>query len=299
MNTLCAAAPPLSTIRLKKVLRIVGGVAETGGIGGSPYADLDRAPLRRAALLRGLPVPWTDLELHAVADSTNRLAADAARAGAPEGLVVVAELQTGGRCRLDRSWVSPARAGLTLSVLLRPEVPAARLAQLPMLVAVAAARAVRERTGLNVALKWPNDLVIDDRKVGGLLAEVAGDAVVVGVGLNVTTRRGELPVPTATSLALEGAATTDRQPLLLAVLRAVGADYAEWSASGGEATPLLSAYRGRCTTIGRQVRVELPGGRTVTGHALDVDDDGRLVVATGGERQAFSAGDVVHLRPGD
>jgi len=263
----------------------------------SPYADLDRPPLRRAALLRALSAPWTDIEVYAEVDSTNRVTVDAARAGRSEGLVVVAELQTGGRGRLGREWVSPARAGLTLSLLLRPDVPPARRSWLTALVALAAAVAVSERSGLDVAVKWPNDLVVDDRKLGGLLAEVAGDAVVVGLGLNVTTRRGELPRADATSLALEGADATDRQPLLLAILRAVGASYGEWLRSGGETEPLRSAYRPRCATIGRPVRVELPGGASVEGVAVDIDDDGRLVVDTHGRRESFSAGDVVHLRP--
>lgn len=262
----------------------------------SPYADLDRPPLHRSALLRGLGSPWSDLELHEEVDSTNRVAVDAARAGRAEGLVVVAELQNGGRGRLDRTWVSPPRAGLTLSMLLRPPVPVARWSWLLALVALAAAEAVSERSGVEVALKWPNDLVVDDRKLGGLLAEVSGDAVVVGLGVNVTTRRAELPRPDATSLALEGAETTDRQPLLLGILRAVGTAYGEWSRTAGAVEPLRSAYRAHCTTIGRRVRVELPGGAAVEGVAVDIDDDGRLVVDAAGRRESFSAGDVVHLR---
>jgi BirA family biotin operon repressor/biotin-[acetyl-CoA-carboxylase] ligase len=263
----------------------------------SPYADLDRPPLHRAALLRALGEPWTDIEVYAEVDSTNRVCVDAAKAGRSEGLVVVAELQTGGRGRLGRQWVSPPRAGLTLSLLLRPDVPAARRSWLTALVALGATVALGERTGVDVGLKWPNDLVVDDRKLGGLLAEVAGDAVVVGLGLNVTTRRTELPRADATSLALEGAEVTDRQPLLLAILRAVGTSYGEWLRAGGEPEPLRSAYLQRCVTIGQPVRVELPDDASVEGVAVDIDDDGRLVVDTDGRRESFSAGDVVHLRP--
>jgi BirA family biotin operon repressor/biotin-[acetyl-CoA-carboxylase] ligase len=262
----------------------------------SRYADLDRPPLRGTDLGRACQPPWTAVELYDEVESTNHVAADAARDG-KTGLVVVAELQTGGRGRLGRQWVSPPRAGLTLSMLVRPVVPAAHWPWLPGLVCVAAARALRERTEVDVRLKWPNDLVVADRKLGGLLAEAVDSAVVIGIGINVTTRPAELPRPDATSLAMEGAVTTDRLPLLLALLRQVGTDYLAWSAAGGDPDAVLSAYRELCTTIGRRVRVELPGGSAVEGEAVDVDARGHLVVDVGGAHRAVAAADVVHLRP--
>ena len=116
----------------------------------------------------------------------------------------------------------------------------------------------------DVDLKWPNDLLVDGRKVGGLLAEVAGDALVIGIGLNVSTTRDELPVEHATSLALETAEPVDRTPVLLTALRAIGPAYLAWDA--GELDP-REAYLSRCATVGRQVRVELPGGGTLEGEA--------------------------------
>jgi BirA family biotin operon repressor/biotin-[acetyl-CoA-carboxylase] ligase len=209
--------------------------------------------------------------------------ADRARAGEPAGLVVVAEEQAAGRGRLGRSWVSPARAGLTFSVLLRPDLPPTRWAWVPLLAGVAVARAVREQAAVDADLKWPNDVLIAGRKVCGVLSEaVAPDAVVVGVGLNVTTRREELPHDAATSLRLENAATTDRDTLLRATLRELGRVLAD---------PDLTGYRELCSTIGRRVRLELPAA-SVEGTAEGVDEDGRLVV----DGTAYGAGDVVHLR---
>ena len=248
------------------------------------YEDLDRPPLRTAALVRALAPDGWRVEVLATTPSTNAVVAERARGGEPAGLVVVAEHQSAGRGRLDRSWTSPARAGLTFSVLLRPDLSAGQLPWLPLWGGVAVARALREQTGVDAVLKWPNDVLVDGRKVCGLLAEVpVPGAVVLGVGLNVTTRRAELPLPTATSLLLEGATTTDRDTVLRAVLRSLASVLAEASPEG---------YRALCSTLGQRVRVELPGG-PVEGRAEAVDDAGRLVV----DGRPHPAGDVVHLRP--
>ncbi len=264
----------------------------------SPYADLDRPPLSATALTSALIGDglWRELRVVAETGSTSADAAAAARSGAAEGLVIVAEHQSAGRGRLDRSWESPPRAGLTMSVLLRPAVPRERWGLLTLLVAVAAARAVRDRTGVAVELKWPNDLVVNDRKLAGVLAEVVGDAAVVGLGLNVSTRPAELP-PGATSLVVETGEAVDRQPVLLAVLREVGAAYDEWESTGGPAEPMLRSYRQLSATLGRTVRATLSGGETLTGRAVAVDGTGRLVVTPeDGPSRTLSTGDVVHLR---
>lgn len=243
------------------------------------YDDLDRPPLRARALDRALSGDGWRVQVLAETDSTNAVVAERARAGEPAGLVVVAESQTAGRGRLDRSWVSPPRAGLTFSVLLRPDP--ALLAWQSLLGGVAVARAVREVAQVDAVLKWPNDVLVDGKKLCGLLAEVpVSGAVVLGIGLNVTTRADELPHAGATSLQLVGAVTVDREPLLKAVLRHLARP-----ADRGD-------YRALCSTIGRRVRLELPDGTAVEGVADDVDTGGRLVV--GGT--AYAAGDVVHLR---
>ena len=249
------------------------------------YDDLDRPPLRAAPLARALAPDGWRVEVLAQTPSTNAVVAERARAGEPAGLVVVAEQQTAGRGRLDRTWASPPRAGLTFSVLLRPVLPAAEWGWLPLLTGLAVSRALRLRAEVDAVLKWPNDVLVAGRKVCGVLAEVPGPgAVVLGIGLNVSTRRDELPVETATSLLLEGATTTDRDTLLRATLR----ELTEVMADPAEAR---AGYRAMCATLGQEVRLELPD-RTVTGVAERIDDDGRLVV----DGTAYGAGDVVHLR---
>jgi BirA family transcriptional regulator, biotin operon repressor / biotin---[acetyl-CoA-carboxylase] ligase len=270
----------------------------------SPYSDLARPPLLARPLQRALLVPgglWQRLDLRAETGSTNADAAAAARRGEPEGLIVVAEQQVAGRGRRDRQWTSPPRAGLTLSVLLRPGdgVPNRHWGWLPLLAGVALQEAVHRIAEVDAALKWPNDLLVQDAKCAGILAEVAGDAVVLGIGLNVTTRVDELPVPDATSLQIAGATSTDREPLLKALLRGLERWYTGWRDAGGDAEMcgLLGAYRRGCATIGREVRVLLPGGADVVGEVTTVDRDGQLVIRTAdtGE-QRVSAGDVLHVR---
>src|SRR6266545_1418004 len=281
----------------------------------SPYTDLDRPPLAARTLERALVVPgglWRRIEVRAETGSTNADVAGAARRGEPEGLVVVAERQLAGRGRRDRQWVSPPRAGLTLSVLLRPgradrdhgwsAVPVTDFGWLPLLAGVALREAVQQRAEIDAALKWPNDLLVKDAKCAGILAEAVGDAVVLGIGLNVTTRPDELPPVTglpATSLQIAGARTTDRDPLLRALLRGLARWYGGWREAGGdsEMCGLLGEYREACATIGRAVTVRLPAGGDLVGTAITVDRDGRLVVRTvdGGESRV-SAGDVLHVR---
>jgi BirA family biotin operon repressor/biotin-[acetyl-CoA-carboxylase] ligase len=243
------------------------------------YGDLDRPALRPQVLAHALERDGWRIEVLDSATSTNAVVAERARAGEAAGLCVVAEEQSAGRGRLDRTWVSPPRAGLTFSVLLRPVTH--QLGWLPLLGGLAVVRAVREQTGVDAVLKWPNDVLVGERKTAGLLAEAVEGAVVLGVGLNVTTRQDELPHAMATSLALEGARTTDRDTLLRAVLRAMTFTEAD-----------RSAYREVCSTLGRDVEVHLPGLHVVTGRAEDVDEEGRLVV----DGTPYSAGDVVHLR---
>jgi BirA family biotin operon repressor/biotin-[acetyl-CoA-carboxylase] ligase len=259
------------------------------------YEDLDRPPLQPRALNRGLPPPWREVRVLESIGSTNDYVATLARQGEREGLVVVAEHQFLGRGRLDRNWASPPRAGLTFSVLLRPSVPPGVRPWIPLLLAAAAAEALSARCDLDVTLKWPNDLLVGGRKLGGVLAESTGDAVVTGFGINVTNERDELPRDDATSLALETGQAVDRMPVLLALLRAMGPAYTSWTGDPEEAA---RRYRERCDTIGRVVRVSLPGDRTLDGEAVDVDANGCLVVrAADGATTAVSAGDVVHVRP--
>jgi BirA family biotin operon repressor/biotin-[acetyl-CoA-carboxylase] ligase len=274
------------------------------GHDGLVYSDLRRPPLSLDALRHAVVVPgsvWSDVRIVDRTGSTNADLAAAALTGAPEGTVLVAESQDGGRGRLGRPWTSPPRAGLTFSVLLRPEAPPGLWSWLPLLAGVAVARAIGRLGEVPARLKWPNDVLLgpERRKVAGILAEISGGAVVIGVGLNVTTRRDELPREDATSLVLEAAARADRQSVLHAVLRELGADYQSWQAAVGETegSGLRAAYIDSCDTLGRHVRVALPGDAVIAGRAVDVDVGGRLVIeAEDGTRTPVAAGDVVHVR---
>ncbi|HSL08450.1 MAG TPA: biotin--[acetyl-CoA-carboxylase] ligase [Pseudonocardiaceae bacterium] len=284
------------------------------------WSDLARPPLDEGALRRALVAPagpYAALDVVATVESTNTALAAAARQGAPDRTVLIAEHQTAGRGRAARRWVAPARSGLTLSVLLRPtEVPQARWGWIPLLVGVALCRTVSTLGELPAVVKWPNDLLLGAgrRKAAGILAEVVpGPAVVVGIGLNVTLQldelgldelgldelgSDELPGPGATSLAIEQAACTDRDPLLRGLLRTLDSEVRAWCEHRGDpvAGGLRDACRQRCATLGEQVSVELPGQPALAGTAVDLDTEGRLVVLSGGQRRALSAGDVTHVR---
>lgn len=245
---------------------------------------------------------WTQVEVLASCPSTNAELARRARAGAPAGTVLVADHQTAGRGRLDRAWVTPPGSALTFSALLAPDgVPMARWPWLPLLVGIAVAEGVRRVADVDCVLKWPNDVLVGERKLAGILVErierPQGAVAVVGVGLNVSLTEDELPVPAATSLAIEGASTTDRTVVLREVLRSLEALFLQWRADAGDPTlGLVDSYVRRCATLGLEVRVDLPDGERLVGVAAGIDTDGRLEVRTPEGRRILGAGDVVHVR---
>jgi BirA family biotin operon repressor/biotin-[acetyl-CoA-carboxylase] ligase len=242
-----------------------------------------RPPLDQRQIAFG--PPWTSITVEEELESTN-----SAILGRVPGTVLVAEHQLSGRGRLDRAWVAPARAGLTFSVLLRPSAPTSTWGWLPLLAGLALTDAVP-----GAVLKWPNDLLLgpDRRKVAGILAQGSGDAIVIGIGLNVSTTRAELPLESATSLELEGG-STDRTGLLAAILSALGTRYLAWEEADGVGP--AEEYRARCASIGQPVRVHQVGGSVLEGLATGVDETGRLVVSVDGTDQLIAAGDVEHVR---
>ncbi|HEU4539927.1 MAG TPA: biotin--[acetyl-CoA-carboxylase] ligase [Jiangellaceae bacterium] len=224
--------------------------------------------------------------------STNADVADAARAGEPEGYVLVADEQTAGRGRLGRRWSSPPGTSLSVSVLLRPaDVPATAWSWLPLLLGVAAVEAVRDSAAVEAVLKWPNDVQRDGRKLAGILVErvetPTGPAAVAGIGMNIAAAPED-----AVSLADTGAG---RDVVLDALLTRLAAWYQRWLAAPGGAE-LAEAYQHACGTLGRHVRVVLPGGGTITGRATGIDADGRLVLSTPNGECTIGAGDIIHLR---
>ena len=267
-----------------------------------------RLPLSEAALTEQIVHPgglWREVSVTPRTGSTNADLVARAGGGAPEGLVLAAEEQTAGRGRLGRRWLSPPHTALTFSLLVRPVgVPPARRGWLPLLAGVATATAVRQVSGLDAVLKWPNDVLLGPRKLGGILAEQSGDAVVIGIGLNVSTARDELPAAAtslpATSLLLEGSASLDRGLLLSRILAEAERWYLAWRGTAPPGDPetsgLRAAYLRLCATVGRDVRVELPAGPVSAGLAIGLDADGRLIVSTPEGPLAVGAGDVRHVR---
>lgn len=237
------------------------------------------------------------MEVLPSAPSTNALLAQRAREGAPGGLVLVTEHQTGGRGRLDRTWQTPAGSALTFSVLLRPQVPPGRWPWLPLLTGLAVRGGLAD-CGVAAGLKWPNDVLVGGRKIAGILAERVesdhGPAAILGMGINVEMSAEELPVPTATSLRVEGN-DTDREELLVAIVDRLN-DLLPLLPE--PADPLRRQYQEACVTLGLTVRAELPAGRELTGVATGVDESGRLLVDPGTGAVPIAAGDVVHLRNG-
>jgi len=251
------------------------------------------------------------LEILPEAGSTNdEMVAKAT--GLPDFSVIVTGSQTAGRGRLGRVWVAPPGASLAISVLLRPVLPGGQPLELshfgwlPLIAGVAMTRAVQslvepERVGL----KWPNDVQVDGLKISGLLAELlpGGDAVVMGAGLNLSLTREQLPTPVSTSLDLAGVSLAGDEladAALSAYLVALRELYSDFVRLGADpvASGLSSQLDELCTTIGRQVKVELPGASDLLGSAVGIDGSGRLLVrgSLDGRVTAVAAGDVTHLR---
>jgi BirA family biotin operon repressor/biotin-[acetyl-CoA-carboxylase] ligase len=247
------------------------------------------------------PVPgrrsrW-DVRHLASIDSTNRYVLDEARAGAPHGLVAVADHQTAGRGRLGRTWEAAPGSSLLVSVLLRPELPVDRLALLTLATGLALADALATEAGVTAGLKWPNDLVVDDKKLAGLLAEAdvdagAARAVVIGAGCNLTADAfpPELAAQ-ATAVEVETGRTVDRDAFLAAFLGALAGRL-------DALHTVLDDARARSATLGRRVRIELPGDGVLEGEATELAPDGALRVRDDdGHEHVVAVGDVVHLRP--
>lgn len=236
--------------------------------------------------------------------STNADAAQWARDGAPHGSVVTADHQLAGRGRLDRTFTLPERSGIAVSVVWRPEAPLRHWVWLPLAVGLAVDATLTD-LGVSGHVKWPNDVLVEGRKISGILLERvetpdadSAAAAVVGVGLNVDLAEDELPVPHATSLRIAGARELDRGRVLALLLGHLDAVYRRWELA--DPADLRAAYVARCDTVGRAVDVAMPDGSVLHGTADDVDDDGRLVVVgPDGRRTAVSAGDVTHVRARD
>jgi BirA family biotin operon repressor/biotin-[acetyl-CoA-carboxylase] ligase len=242
-----------------------------------------------AARMYALGGSWPEPVVMDSVESTNAVLAHLP--GDSDGACVVADEQTAGRGRLDRTWTSNAGAGLWMSVRVSlAGVPSERWPLLTMAAALAAQRGLIAACDVPARIKWPNDLVVGTRKIGGLLTEVVGSVAIVGIGINVDWPAEQLPTPEATSVLVEGG-RTDREELLAHILVLLEGLLPEWREGRGD---LVADFRAVCSTVGREVAVHLPGGGTLTGIASDIDDRGHLVVQDRGTPVSVSAGDVIH-----
>ena len=260
----------------------------------SALPDADRI----VSLLRG-STPWRDVRVVSTTGSTNADLGARARSGEREGAVLVSMEQTAGRGRLDRSWASPPGSSIAMSLLLRPRPAFPQWGWLSILAGLAVSSALAEvaPNPKDVTLKWPNDVLIGGKKVCGILSERIeqpdGARAVVGMGINVALTREQLPVPNATSLALEGF-PLDVEAIIAAVLRHFEQHYRSWSLRGS----LREEYEPRCASIGAPLTITLDGSHRVSGTGRGVDAYGRLQVETATGLQTFAVGDVVHARLG-
>lgn len=246
----------------------------------------------------GTEVMGSRIEYYTDVSTTNGEAKKLARAGCPEGTVVVAESQNGGKGRMGRFWFSPRAKGLWFSVVLRPIVDLVETPQATLVAAVAVAQAVREHTGVAAGIKWPNDLLVEGKKLCGILVELNAEMdrvnfMVAGIGLNVNIDSSHFSpelAETATSLKIEAGRHIPRVPLLRAVLQSLDIWYRRWLREGF--VPVLDKWRELCVTLDCPVTVHTMKGSYV-GHALDVDETGALLVQTSdGAVQRLVAGEV-------
>jgi len=266
---------------------------------GTPLANLSPQAIRQ-----GLNTRWLgkqDIHCLEVVESTNSVAKDLARHGAPEGTIVLAEAQSLGRGRLGRHWVSPYGKGLYLSVILRPEIPPAWGSRITLTAGVALAEAIHE-SGIRPELKWPNDIMVGHRKVAGIFTEASLEkegiaSVIVGAGINVNTSEEDFPESIrdiVSSLRLKAGKSVSRVTLLQQLLGELEGWYE--LLCQGSFDKILLAWRKYETILGRMVEVSLPHSQ-LFGMAEDLDPDGKLLVRDkGGQIHRIMVGDVIYCR---
>jgi BirA family biotin operon repressor/biotin-[acetyl-CoA-carboxylase] ligase len=243
---------------------------------------------------------WRTFDVVTETGSTNADLLARSDAGADiRGAVIAAEFQTAGRGRHGRAWIAPPRSQISLSAGVDTSgIPPQAWGWLPLATGLAVVKSLEDSAGVSAGLKWPNDVIARGGKLAGILAEVAprGDAIVIGIGLNVTLMPSELPDLGATSLLQLGASELDRNVLIVALLQSLGDWMDHWRTAGGADEKLIGDYRRASITLGSRVKAVLPGEREILGTARDVDAWGRLIIDTDGQAVTVSAGDITHLR---
>jgi len=258
-------------------------------------SDQLRAPLNQDQIISLLGDSYWRVSLFESIPSTQIKLAELIRAEKiPAGTVLIADHQSAGRGRLTRTFETPPQVAVLLSTVLYPIRNSADLGWIPLIVGVAAANAISKYCGLAPLLKWPNDLLIGDLKVGGIIAEQVDDCVVVGIGINVLQNNDELPVPTATSLFLECPkdAITAREELIAYLLQEIRSEFDAWN-TANDNVEILKKYSELSATIGKQIKLDFQNGESKESVAIGFADNGGLLITSG---ETIVSADLTHLR---
>ncbi len=249
-----------------------------------------RTPLDEAEINSRVAPYWRVSVVELTGSTQNDLLQLVESNNALDGQVIATEFQSNGRGRLDRTFQAPAQSALLFSFYIKPRKERSDWGFIPLIAGLSLVRAITTiDTAMNVSLKWPNDLIINEKKCAGIIAQTTNEGIVIGIGLNVSMTPNELPVSTATSLAIEGSTITDRNLLLSHLLNTFAELFEAWE----EGSELLDEYASASSTIGKKVRIELPGGENLEATVARISHTGELVLDDG---RHVSAGDVIHLR---
>ena len=249
-----------------------------------------RTPLDEAEINSRVTPYWRVSVVELTGSTQNDLLQLVESKNALDGQVIATEFQSNGRGRLDRTFQAPAQSALLFSFYIKPRNQRSEWGFIPLIAGLSLVRAITTiDTAMNVSLKWPNDLIINEKKCAGIIAQTTNEGIVIGIGLNVSMTPNELPVSTATSLAIEGSTITDRNLLLSHLLNTFAELFEAWE----EGSELLDEYASASSTIGKKVRIELPNGENLEATVARISHTGELVLDDG---RHVSAGDVIHLR---
>ena len=249
-----------------------------------------RTPLDEAEINSKITPYWRVSVVELTGSTQNDLLQLVESKNALDGQVIVTEYQSNGRGRLDRTFEAPAQSALLFSFYIKPRKQRTEWGFIPLIAGLSLVQAISNLDSvMKVSLKWPNDCIINDKKCAGIIAQTSQEGIVIGIGLNVSMTSNELPVPNATSLAIEGSTITDRNLLLSHILNTFAELFEAWE----EGSELLNEYANASSTIGKKVRIDLPGGENIEATVAHISHSGELVLDDG---RHVSAGDVIHLR---
>ena len=250
--------------------------------------DVPRAPLDQSRITAALSRYWRVSVVDLTASTQDDLANKITAGDGKSGDVIVANYQSAGRGRLDRTFLAPPSTALLFSIFLAPQRSREDWGFIPLLAGFSVANTLR-KVNADILIKWPNDLLINEKKVGGIISTAVGQGVIIGIGVNVSTTIAELPVENATSLSLAGVSKLDRNFLLPLLLNSFEKDFTQWD----QGESFLDLYSALSATQDREITITGPSEITIQSRAVSFDEQGRLHLADG---QIVTVGDVIHLR---